>query len=127
MLVACPSIICMLTGLIPTVLQVLSTAKQLPMWGAEATADKAAEPKTFYDLLVAEKDIVRMILLLTGAIQSAKQGVADFAKSFDQFSLLWMKDLAAEYATFLATNPNLEVLTQLVLLSGNGCLQKQCS
>ena len=80
------------------------------MWGAEASSDKGAEPKTFYDLLVAEKDIVRMVLLLTGAIQSAKQGVGDFAKSFDQFSFLWMKDLAAEYATFLATNPNLEVL-----------------
>ena len=44
--------------------QVLSTAKQLPMWGME-TAGKA-DSGSFYDLLVAEKDIVRMILLLTG-------------------------------------------------------------
>ena len=50
-------------------------------------------------------------MMLTGAIQSAKQGVEDFSRSFDQFSFLWMKDLAAEYSAFLATNPNLEVLS----------------
>ena len=49
------------------------------------------------------------MLLLTGAIMSAKQGVDEFAGSFDCFSFLWLKDLAGEYAAFLATNPNLEV------------------
>ena len=33
----------------------------------------------------------------------------EFAASFDNFNFLWLKDLAGEYAAFLATNPNLEV------------------
>ena len=85
--------------------QILSAAKQLPAWGQELGAAGA----TLYEALVREKDIVRLVLLLTGAITSTKAGVDEFAASFDCFSFLWLKDLAGEYAAFLATNPNLEV------------------
>ena len=31
--------------------------------------------------------------------------------TFDQFGFLWKQDLSTEYAAFMATHPNLEVLT----------------
>ena len=101
------------TGKLIAVAQVLSAAKLLPAWGQEP----GAAAGTLYEALVREKDIVRMVLLLTGAITSTKQGVDDFAGSFDCFSFLWLKDLAGEYAAFLATNPNLEVCTAQCLAS----------
>ena len=53
-------------------MQILSAAKQLPAWGQEPGAGAA----TLYDSLVKEVDIVRLVLLLTGAITSARYEVS---------------------------------------------------
>ena len=87
-----------------TRLQVLGCAKMLRMWGREGDA-----PATFYDLIARDKEIVKVVLLLTGSIEGAKQGVLDYTLTFDKFAFLWRNDLAVEYAAFIATNPNLEV------------------
>lgn len=74
------------------------------MWGRETDA-----PATFYELIARDKEIVKVVLLLTGSIEGAKQGVLDYTLTFDKFAFLWRQDLATEYAAFIATNPNLEV------------------
>ena len=92
----------------------LGCAKHLKMWGRDATA-----PPTFYELISRDKEIVKVVLLLTGSIEGAKQGVLDYTATFDKFAFLWRTDLAVEYAAFIATNPNLEVSrTGLDLVDG---------
>lgn len=53
-------------------LQVLQVARQLRMWSAE---DPGA---TYYDLLAADADVVKVVLLLTGSIQGMKAQTVEY-------------------------------------------------
>ncbi|KAK9794950.1 hypothetical protein WJX73_010224 [Symbiochloris irregularis] len=83
--------------------KVLNVSRNLKMWGRSEDA-----PPTFYELIAQDKEIVKAVLLLTGAIEGAEQAVQKYTATFDTFAFLWKTDLATEYAAFIATNPNLE-------------------
>ena len=86
------------------VLQVLGCAKQLEVWGGEADG-----LTTYYDMIARDREVVKMVLLLTGSIEGMKENVLQYIGHFNQYSFLWQKDLATEYAAFMSTNPSLEV------------------
>ena len=86
------------------VLQVLGCAKQLEVWGGEADS-----LTTYYDMIAQDREVVKMVLLLTGSIEGMKENVLQYIGHFNQYSFLWQKDLATEYAAFMSTNPSLEV------------------
>ncbi len=88
------------------VLQVLGCAKQLEVWGGEADG-----LTTYYDMIARDREVVKMVLLLTGSIEGMKENVLQYIGHFNQYSFLWQKDLATEYAAFMSTNPSLEVRT----------------
>ena len=89
---------------LPCVLQVLGCAKQLEVWGGEADG-----LTTYYDMIAQDREVVKMVLLLTGSIEGMKENVLQYIGHFNQYSFLWQKDLATEYAAFMSTNPSLEV------------------
>ncbi len=93
-------------------LQILSCGKQLQVWGGKAGA------ATYYDMIARDKEIVKVVLLLTGSIEGTKENVLEYISSFDKYKFLWQKDLATEYAAFMSTSPSLEVTS---LLLSRGC------
>lgn len=73
------------------------------MWGGKGS------PATYYDMIARDKQIVKVVLLLTGSIEGTKESVLEYISSFDKYKFLWQKDLATEYAAFMSTSPSLEV------------------
>ena len=73
------------------------------MWSGKAGAT------TYYDMIARDKEIVKVVLLLTGSIEGTKESVLEYISSFDKYKFLWQKDLATEYAAFMSTSPSLEV------------------
>ena len=60
-------------------------------------------------MIARDKEIVKVVLLLTGSIEGTKESVLEYISSFDKYKFLWQKDLATEYAAFMSTSPSLEV------------------
>ncbi|DBA69380.1 TPA: Dynein gamma chain, flagellar outer arm [Trebouxia sp. C0005] len=85
-----------------TAKKILSCGKQLQVWGGKAGA------ATYYDMIARDKEIVKVVLLLTGSIEGTKESVLEYISSFDKYKFLWQKDLATEYAAFMSTSPSLE-------------------
>ena len=96
-------------------LQILSCGKQLQVWGGKAGA------ATYYDMIARDKEIVKVVLLLTGSIEGTKESVLEYISSFDKYKFLWQKDLATEYAAFMSTSPSLEVTSLLCLVTAIYC------
>ncbi|GBG77441.1 hypothetical protein CBR_g23890 [Chara braunii] len=87
--------------------KVLRCSAELKAWNAvRSTSDIPGA--TFYDLIAADKEIVKSVLLLTGSIEGTKQQVVDYIRKFDKYDFLWKRDMQAEYAEFMRTGPNLE-------------------
>lgn len=87
----------------------LSCAKQLPVIAPEPDG-----PATYFDMIACDKDIALVLLLLTGSVEGAKTVVREYLATFEKYAFLWQKDLATEYAKFMATNPTLEVGVQVI-------------
>ena len=88
-----------------TAKKVLRVAHDLPLWGG---GSDAAGARTFYDLIAGDREIVKSVLLLTGSIEGLKNQVMEYVSTFGRYDFLWKLDLAAEYATFMKSNPTLE-------------------
>ena len=60
-------------------------------------------------MLAAEKEVCKLVLLLTGAIEGSKREVLDYLANFQsEYEYLWMSDIQKAYNDFLKTNPALE-------------------
>ena len=83
----------------------LEALEKLPGWEQECgeSADSIA------DAVSKDPASVKLIAQLAGAMQKAQEDVDKYMKTFEPYSFLWTKDLATEYAAFLATKPELEV------------------
>lgn len=64
---------------------VLRCSKKLYNWDQQNSDDK----KTFYEMIAQDKEIVKVILLLTGSIQGTKNKVNDFISKFNKYDWLW--------------------------------------
>jgi hypothetical protein len=53
--------------------------------------------------------------VLAGVVEASTAGLPTFLNSFESFSFLWQRDIATEYAKFLATAPKLEVCAWFLL------------
>jgi len=51
-------------------------------------------------MIAKDREIVKVILLLTGSIQGAKNIVNVFLQSFNKFSWLWIKKIKIELDEF---------------------------
>ena len=53
--------------------------------------------------------VLQAVLGLSGAVEIATAGVSKYVEAFNNFAFLWQRDLASEYAKFVATHPTREV------------------
>eukprot|EP00658_Telonema_sp_P-2_P071950 TRINITY_DN61143_c0_g1_i1.p1 TRINITY_DN61143_c0_g1~~TRINITY_DN61143_c0_g1_i1.p1 ORF type:complete len:552 (-),score=211.72 TRINITY_DN61143_c0_g1_i1:10-1665(-) len=88
-----------------TAVAILRSTKRLISWGQDRSADNT---ESFFDMLAAEKEVCKLVLLLTGSIEGAKKEVVDYLGSFEAHSYLWKNDMQREYSNFLKTEPSLE-------------------
>ena len=70
---------------------VLKSTKFVQMWGQKHLPEDERAP--FYDKIAEDKEIVKVILLLTGSIQGTKDSVKKFLDSFQKYRLLQIKKL----------------------------------
>jgi len=75
-------------------------------WNQKDRPEEEREP--FYDWIAKDKEIVKVILLLTGSIQGTKNAVHTFVESFEEYQWLWNKKISEELKAFTATEPQLE-------------------
>jgi hypothetical protein len=98
-----------------TALYILKCSKKLYAWGTNRLAlykneeGEGEEKATYHDLIGREPEIVKNVLLLTGAVElGTEQQVMDYLTSFREWDWLWKNDMDSEYTTFLKTKPILE-------------------
>ena len=83
---------------------ILAIAKQLPVW---ASADDKASGRTVFDHLSTDRDIVVVVLHLTGALEGTKRHVLEYLETFAAYHWLWRGNKEAEYASFMRSRPSL--------------------
>jgi len=82
--------------------RVLQSSKLLSCWGMPGG------PATYYDMIARDKEIVKIILLLTGSLVAIRTKVADYMQTFMRYQFLWKTSLASVYAEFMKTSPGLD-------------------
>lgn len=66
---------------------VLKSTKNVQNWNQGHLSEDQREP--FYDWIAKDKEIVKVILLLTGSIQGTKNKVTEFLARFENYQWLW--------------------------------------
>ena len=83
---------------------VLRCSKNLYNWDQQ---DKENDKKgSFYEMIAQEKEIVKVILLLTGSIQGTKNKVNDFLGGFTNFEWLWSNSISENLREFNKKHPS---------------------
>ena len=78
------------------------------MWDWD-TQDMAEEDRpTFYDRITRDVEIVRVVLLLTGAVHGLRSQVAEYLAQFHRYDWLWKDDMEVMYRKFIDKNPKIE-------------------
>ena len=85
---------------------VLKSTKNVQNWNQKDRPEEEREP--FYDWIAKDKEIVKVILLLTGSIQGTKNAVHTFVESFEEYQWLWGKNINNELRLFTSNSPQLE-------------------
>ena len=89
------------TVTIPRNVQLILTPNLPPVKGTCAQG-------TFYDRVGQDKEILKVVLLLTGSIQTARSECDSYLSTFSKWNWLWTKVIDEEYARFEATQPTLD-------------------
>lgn len=89
---------------------VLSCSKKLLRWDQLDQKEKipADQKQSFYKIIAQDKEIVKVILLLTGSIEGTKNKVKEFKQKFELFEWLWKDSISDSLDKFTATNPQLQ-------------------
>jgi dynein heavy chain len=84
---------------------VLGSAKKMWLWGEQGIPEK--ERRSFFDLLGKDVEIVKTVLLLTGAMYGTRAVVQEHLLKFAKYDWLWKDDKELTYKKFVSTNPNI--------------------
>lgn len=85
---------------------VLKSTKRVQNWNQKDIPEDEREP--FYDWIAKDKEIVKVILLLTGSIQGTKNAVFVFLDQFKSYNWLWERSVDDSLKKFKSLNPGLE-------------------
>jgi dynein heavy chain len=85
---------------------VLKSTKRVQNWNQKDIPEDQREP--FYDWIAKDKEIVKVILLLTGSIQGTKNNVKKFLDSFERYNWLWKQKIDESLKRFNNKGPSLE-------------------
>ena len=91
-------------------INILRCSKKIRQWGQPRDHDSASlhNYQTFHSLIAQDREIVKVVLLLTGSVEGTKKQVNDYLQTFMQYEFLWKMDKQAEYKKFMASGPDLE-------------------
>lgn len=82
---------------------VLSCSKYITPW--KGLPD---ESMSFYEEIAKNKDVVKVVLLLTGGIHALRKQVMDYLSHFRKYENLWMLEKDDAFEEFLKLNPTLD-------------------
>eukprot|EP00796_Vickermania_ingenoplastis_P003819 gene3823-2705_t len=82
---------------------VLSCSKYITPW--RGLPD---ESMSFYEEIAKNKDVVKVVLLLTGGIHGLRKQVMEYLSNFRKYEELWKVEKDDAYEEFLKTSPSLD-------------------
>lgn len=85
---------------------ILACSKMLFDWGQAGMPDDLK--RSFFDSITRDMEVVRVVILLTGALQSLRQRSAAYLATFERFDWLWQTEIDAAYQAFVAKKPSLD-------------------
>jgi dynein heavy chain len=65
------------------------------------------ERSSYFDWMGEDIEIIKVVLLLTGALYGTRNIVQDYLKSFRKYDWLWKEDKENTYRHFIKTNPSI--------------------
>lgn len=83
---------------------VLSCSKYMTPW-----KDMGEHHTSFFDEIAKNKEIVKVVLLLTGGIHGLKKQVIEYLNHFRKYESLWKDDKELEYKKFEEKKPGLDM------------------
>ncbi|CAJ1345300.1 unnamed protein product [Effrenium voratum] len=89
------------TVTIPKNVQLILDANLPPVQGTGSQG-------TFYDRIAQDREILKVVLLLTGSIQSAKNMCNSYLTTFSEYEWTWKEDIDKKYEEFKKTEPSLD-------------------
>ncbi len=100
---------------------VLKSTKDINWWakGADPThggVDALGEASdfSFFTWLAGDKEIVKVVLFLTGSIEQVKKNVTEHLQLFRRFDHIWATDKSRAYDLFLARNPSMDDFSEVL-------------
>eukprot|EP01029_Cantina_marsupialis_P009141 TRINITY_DN2137_c0_g3_i1.p1 TRINITY_DN2137_c0_g3~~TRINITY_DN2137_c0_g3_i1.p1 ORF type:complete len:3476 (-),score=1129.85 TRINITY_DN2137_c0_g3_i1:3796-14223(-) len=84
---------------------VLRCSKRVFEWKDKDTNN---EPLPFFDRIGKDIQVVKVVLLLTGAFFGTKNQVAQYLSTFHKYDWLWKEDKEQAYQMFIDQNPRIE-------------------
>lgn len=85
---------------------VLKSTKNVQNWCQKNRPEEERDP--FYTWIAKDKEIVKVILLLTGSIQGTRTAILRFLDDFGRFDWLWKDRIDDRLRKFNSNNPQLE-------------------
>jgi len=89
---------------------VLGASKKMWQWGQIHLPEK--EKSSFFDVLGQDLEIIKTVLLLTGALHGTKNLVYEYLKTFRKYDWLWKDDKEHAYKQFMLTSPTISHFEQ---------------
>ena len=90
---------------------ILGCSKRLMRWGqlgaAKGQNEYQDQKDSFYSIIAQDKEIVKVILLLTGSFKGTTDKVDTFKQQFEEFEWLWTDDIQKNLEKFTKDNPQL--------------------
>jgi dynein heavy chain len=83
---------------------VLGAAKKMFQWG-QASHIHERDRENMYDMIGQDREIVKTVLLLTGAMYGTTKAVHEYLKGFGKYDWLWKDDKEATYKKFMQRSP----------------------
>ncbi|CAM9666191.1 unnamed protein product, partial [Choristocarpus tenellus] len=84
---------------------VLGCAKRMRDWGESDIPED--QHITFFEALGQDIEIVKTVLLVTGAMYGTTKEVRDYLSSFRKYDWLWKEDKDVQYRNFVESNPTI--------------------
>ncbi len=84
---------------------VFGCMKKMWQWRQGHIPEK--EREHYFDLMGKDIEIIKVVLLLTGAMHGTRNIVQDYLKSFRKYDWLWKEDKENTYRQFVKTDPKL--------------------
>ena len=84
---------------------VLGCSKRMWQWGQSHIPEK--DRRTFFDHLGCDIEIIKTVLLLTGAMHGTRNQVHEYLRTFAKYDWLWKDDKEMEYKRFTKQRPSI--------------------